>query len=54
MYNKLDHVPCEQCQEIIEIYAGMEDFIPKTAPEEYLRRIIKQMYDCAKSEGKQC
>ena len=38
----------ESCREIIEIYAGMEGSgIAETAPEAYLERIIKQMYDCA-------
>ena len=36
-----------------EIYAGMEGFIPQTAPEAYLLRITKQMYDAALGgEGK--
>ena len=39
---------CKNCKEIIEIYAGMEGFVPETAPEAYQERIIKQMYDCAK------
>ena len=32
---------------IIEIYAGMEGFIPETAPEAYQARIIEQMYNAA-------
>jgi len=36
---------CEHCKEIIEIYAGMEGFIPETAPEAYQQTIIKRMYD---------
>ena len=35
----------EAHQEIIEIYAGMDDFIAETAPEGYQQRIIKQMKD---------
>ena len=36
-----------------EIYAGMEGFIAQTAPEGYLQRIVKQMYDAALGgEGK--
>ncbi|PUB87054.1 MAG: hypothetical protein DBP02_02075 [gamma proteobacterium symbiont of Ctena orbiculata] len=34
-------------EEIREIYAGMDGFIPKTAPEAYQERIIRQMYQCA-------
>lgn len=34
-------------REIIEIYAGMDGFIPETAPEGYQQRIIKQMFDIA-------
>jgi hypothetical protein len=34
-------------REIREIYAGMDGFIPETAPEGYQQRIIKQMYDAA-------
>jgi len=34
--------------EVREIYAGMEGFIPETAPEGYCLRIIRQMYDAAK------
>lgn len=30
--------------EVQEIYAGMEGFIPETAPEGYTLRIIEQMY----------
>lgn len=36
-----------------EIYAGMEGFIAQTAPEGYLQRIVKQMYEAALGvEGK--
>ena len=35
---------CEHCKEIIEIWAGMEGFISKTAPEEYLQWVLKQIY----------
>ena len=38
---------CKNCKEIIEIYAGMEGFIPETAPEAYLQNMLKKMYDCA-------
>lgn len=31
--------------EVREIYAGMEGFIPETAPEGYQQRIIQQMYE---------
>ena len=34
-------------EEIREIYAGMDGFIPETYPEGYQRRIIKQMYGAA-------
>ena len=37
----------EALKEIIEIYAGMEGFIPVTAPEAYQKRIIEQMYKIA-------
>jgi len=37
----------EKLSEIIEIYAGMEGFIPETAPEAYQARIIEQMYNAA-------
>ena len=43
---------CKQCKEIVEIYAGMEGFIPETAPEAYQQTIIKLMYDCAKNSDK--
>lgn|SRR5574343_871123 len=36
--------------EVREIYAGMDGFIPQTAPEGYLLRIVKQMYDAAMAE----
>jgi hypothetical protein len=37
-----------------EVYAGSDGFIPETAAEGYLQRIIKQMVDCisAALEGK--
>lgn len=35
-------------KEIVEIYAGMDGFIPETAPEAYQKRIIRQMYEAAK------
>ena len=43
-------------QAICEIYNGMEGFEPKTAPEDYLLRIVRQMYHAAihgkeKSDG---
>ena len=34
-------------EEIREIYAGMDGFIPETCPEGYQQRIIKQMYRAA-------
>ena len=34
-------------QAIREIYNGMEGFEPKTAPEDYLLRIVRQMYHAA-------
>ncbi len=33
--------------DVIEIYAGMEGFVPETAPEGYCLRIIEQMYNAA-------
>jgi len=33
----------ERIQAAIEVYAGMEGFRPKTAPEGYLQRIINEM-----------
>ena len=33
--------------EVREVYAGMDGFIPQTAPEGYLQRIVKQMYEAA-------
>lgn len=36
-------------REIYEIYAGMEGFIPETAPGGYQQRIIKQMAEVALS-----
>ena len=38
----------EALQEIINIYAGMDGFIPETAPEAYQERIILQMYEAAR------
>ncbi len=37
---------------VTEVYAGMDGFIPQTAPESYLQRIVKQMYDAAAGEEK--
>jgi len=37
-------VKCNNCREVQEIYAGMETFIPETAPEGYCLHIIRQMY----------
>lgn len=34
-------------REIYEVYAGSESFIPETAPEAYLQRLLKQMADIA-------
>ena len=40
-------------QAIREIYNGMDGFEPKTAPEDYLLRIVRQMYHAAiHEEGK--
>ena len=40
-------------QAVCEIYNGMEGFEPKTAPEDYLLRIVRQMYHAAiHEEGK--
>ena len=36
--------------EVYEIYAGMEGFIPETAPEGYCLSIIKKMASAAKGE----
>lgn len=33
--------------EIVEIYANMEGFIPETAPEGYQQKIIRDMYEAA-------
>jgi len=39
-------------QAIREIYNGMDGFEPKTAPEDYLLRIVRQMYHAAiREEG---
>lgn len=35
------------CNEIREIYTGMDGFIPETCPEGYQQRIIKKMYHVA-------
>ena len=35
-------------REVYEIYAGMEGFIPETAPEGYCLMIIKKMAEAAK------
>lgn len=37
-------------EEIREIYAGMEEFKAVTAPEAYLQRIIKQMWEVTREE----
>lgn len=34
-------------EEIREIYAGMDGFVPETCPEGYQQRLLKQMYDIA-------
>ena len=34
-------------EEIREIYAGMDGFIPETAPEAYQQTKLKQMYEVA-------
>lgn len=34
-------------EEIREIYAGIEGFIPLTAPEGYQQHVLKQIYDVA-------
>ena len=52
---KHGHQFCSEChtaghdalKKIIEIYAGMDGFIPETAPEAYQKRIIEQMYEQA-------
>ena len=36
-------------KELVEVYAGLEGFIPETAPEAYQSRIIEQMYGIAKT-----
>ena len=33
-------------EELREIYAGMDGFIPETCPEGYQQKIIKDLYDC--------
>ena len=37
-------------QDVCEIYNGMDGFEPKTAPEDYLLRIVRQMYHAALGE----
>ena len=37
----------EKLHDVCEIYAGMDGFVPQTAPEDYQRRILKKMYDAA-------
>ena len=37
----------EKLKEIIEVLSGMEGFIPKTAPEAYLLRVLKQIEEIA-------
>ena len=52
--------PCPWCRnselearihEAIEIYAGMEGFVPETAAEAYCLRIIEQIMDALKEQG---
>lgn len=38
---------CPHCREVYEIWAGIEGFIPATAPEAYQQRIIDQMREAA-------
>lgn len=62
-FNKLNEMLAESLEDrerlraridaVREIYAGMEGFIAQTAPEGYLQRIVKQMYEAALGgEGK--
>ena len=37
-------------QAAIEVYAGMEGFIPETAPEAYCLRIIEQMNEALQEQ----
>ena len=41
-------------QAVCEIFNGMEGFKPKTAPEAYLLRIVRQMYHAAIGHVEQC
>ena len=34
-------------EEIREVYAGMDGFVPETCPEGYQQRLLKRMYDIA-------
>jgi hypothetical protein len=43
----------EALEEIQEIYAGMDGFVPETAPEGYQQRIIRKMYEAAQQALKQ-
>jgi hypothetical protein len=38
---------CPHCREVYDIWAGIEGFVPKTAPEAYQQRIIDQMREAA-------
>ena len=40
----------ERIHEACEVYAGMEGFIPETAPEAYCLRVIEQMYQALVQE----
>ena len=45
---KQDEPPaCPHCREVYDIWAGIEGFVPKTAPEAYQQRIIDQMREAA-------
>lgn len=35
---------CDSRHEVMEIYAGMEGFIPETDPEAYALKVIEQIY----------
>ena len=47
-----DRKECPRCREVIEIYAGMEGFIPQTAADGYQQRIIREMYEAAAGDEK--
>ena len=40
----------QRIHEACEVYAGMEGFIPETAPEAYCLRVIEQMYQALVQE----